>query len=151
MMRERHERVPFPAEFFHELARQFDRIPFDAVGPRHAELLDAREQMVQPMAEFVKEGDHFVVREKRGPLFAVDFADRRREITIEIGDWCLDATGYALARDCIVHPRAAALRRPRVQVEIKLADQVARAIAYAEKAHVGMPFGRLGGLDSETV
>ena len=60
------QHVPLPAEVLHELAGQLDRVPFHAVDAGHAEVLDARQQVVQAVAEFVEQGQHFVVREERG-------------------------------------------------------------------------------------
>ena len=66
------QHVPLPAEVLHELARQLDRVPLDAVDARDAEVVDARQQVVQAVAELVEQRDHFVVREERGLA-----ADRR--------------------------------------------------------------------------
>src|SRR5439155_15000724 len=60
------EHAPFPAEVLHELGRQLDRVPFDTAYSGDAQIVDSREQMVQSMAEFVKQGHDFVVREQRG-------------------------------------------------------------------------------------
>ena len=57
------QHVPFPAVVFHELRGQFDGIPFDAVDAGHAQFLAARQQVVQAVAGFVEQGDHFVMRE----------------------------------------------------------------------------------------
>jgi hypothetical protein len=57
------EHVPFPAEVFHELAGQFDRVPFDAVDARHRQFVDLGQQMVQAMAAFVEQGNDIVVAE----------------------------------------------------------------------------------------
>ena len=59
------QHVPLPAEVLHELARQLDRVPFDAVDAGHAEILDARQQVVQAVAELVEQRQHLVVREER--------------------------------------------------------------------------------------
>jgi hypothetical protein len=66
------EHFPFPAEVFHELRWQFDRIPFDAGDARHAQLIDLRQHVVQAMAEFVEQGDHFIVGEQRRLGLAID-------------------------------------------------------------------------------
>ena len=84
------QHVPFPAEILHELAGQLDRVPFDAVDARDAEVLDAGEQVVQAVAEFVEQRDHFVVREQRRLA-----ADRRGEIAVQVGDRRLDAVRRA--------------------------------------------------------
>ncbi len=56
------EHIPLPAEVLHELGRQLDRVPFDTAYSGDAQIVDSREQMVQPMTEFVKQGYHLVVR-----------------------------------------------------------------------------------------
>ena len=61
------QHIPLPAEVLHELAGQLDRVPFDAVDAGHAAVLDARQQVVQAVAEFVEQRDDFVVREQRRP------------------------------------------------------------------------------------
>ena len=66
MPRHAAQHVPLPREVLHELARQLDRVPFDPVDARYAEVLDAREQVVQPVTELVEQGENFVVREERG-------------------------------------------------------------------------------------
>src|SRR3954471_4632760 len=116
-MRQWRERIPFPAEVFHELAGQFDRIPFDTVDAGDAELFDAREQMMQAVAEFVEQRDDFVVSEERRLLLAVHFADGRCEIAIKVSYRRLDAATNPPPRDRVVHPGAAALRGTRIQIE----------------------------------
>ena len=59
------EHFPLPAEIFHELAGQLHRVPFDAVDAGDPEILDAREQVMQPVAELVEQRDDVVVREQR--------------------------------------------------------------------------------------
>ena len=54
------QHVPFPAEVLHELARQLDRVPFDALDAGHAGDVDLRQQVVQPVAELVEQRGHFV-------------------------------------------------------------------------------------------
>ena len=75
------EHLPFPAEILHELAGQFDRVPLDAINSRYAQHFDFGEQMMQAMAEFVEQRDHFVMSE-RGRFSA----QWRGEIAIEIGN-----------------------------------------------------------------
>ena len=77
--------VPFPAEVLHELAGQLHRVPFHAVDAGHAEVFDPGQQVVQAVAEFVEQGDHFVVGEQRRLA-----ADRGGEIAVEVGHRHLD-------------------------------------------------------------
>jgi len=75
--------------------------------------------MVQSVTEFVEQRDHFIVSEQRRLA-----ADRRRKIAGEVRNGRLDAVRDAAARDRIVHPRATALRRARVEIEVKLPDRL---------------------------
>jgi hypothetical protein len=50
-------------KILHELARQLDRVPFDAGKAGHAEVVDPREQHVQAVAEFVEQRDDVAMRE----------------------------------------------------------------------------------------
>ncbi len=75
------QHFPFPAVVFHELRGQFDRIPLDAVDAGNAQFLAARQQVVQAVAGFVEQGDHFVVGE--GGRLA---AHRAGEVAVQVGD-----------------------------------------------------------------
>jgi hypothetical protein len=135
------QHVPFPAEVLHELAGQFDRIPFDAVDAGHRQFVDLGEQVVQAVAALVEQGDHVVVGE--GGRFAPTGAGK---VAVEVGHRRLHAVAEAAAGDGVVHPGAAALGVAGVQVEVELADQLARALD-AEEAHVRVPHRRGVGLD----
>ena len=63
------QHVPLPAEIFHELAGKLDGVPFDALDAGDAGDLDARQELVEPVAELVEERDDLVVRERRGTAF----------------------------------------------------------------------------------
>ena len=65
MAREQIQRVALPGEIFHELARQLDRIPLDAVDAGDAGIIDFGQQMMQAVSEFVEQRGHFIVREQR--------------------------------------------------------------------------------------
>ena len=114
------QHIPFPAVVFHELRRQFDGIPLDAVDAGNAQFLAARQQVVQAVAGFVEQRDHFVVGEGGGLV-----ADRAGEIAVEVGDRLLDAADGAATGAGLVHPGAAALGFAGVEVEVELADQIA--------------------------
>ena len=126
--------APLPAVIFHELRRQLDGIPFDAVDARDAKFLNACQQVVQAVAGFVKQRRHFVVRE--GCRLA---ADRAREVAGEIGNGFLNAIRDAAAGHGFVHPRTAALGFARIKVEVKLTNQVSGQCFDAEEAHVLVP------------
>src|SRR5260363_344017 len=76
--------------------------------------------------------------------------DWGREIADQISDRRLKlAIRGAPAAACIVHPRAAALAFARVKIQIKLSDQLAVLVFHPEKAHVGMPDGRIIGANGD--
>ena len=58
------QHAPFPAKVFHELAGQLHRVPLDAADTGDVALVDLREHMVQPVAAFMEEGDHVVMRQQ---------------------------------------------------------------------------------------
>ncbi len=136
--------VPFPAVVLHELARQLDRVPLDAADAGHAELVDAGQHVVQPVAEFVQQRDQVVVGEQRGLA-----ADRRREVADQVRDRGLQAAvGAAPAPAHVVHPGPGALAGARVGVEVELREQLAAALDAVE-AHVGVPGRRAVGADRD--
>ena len=59
------QHAPFPAKVFHELAGQLHRVPFDAADTGDVALVDLCQHVVQPVAAFMKEGDHVIVRQQR--------------------------------------------------------------------------------------
>ena len=63
VLREQVQRGAFPAEVLHELAGQFDGIPFHAGDPADRWPGHFGQHVVQAVAEFVKQGQHFVVAE----------------------------------------------------------------------------------------
>ena len=98
------QRLVFPGEVFHKLARQFYRVPFHAVDAGHAQFVHAGQQVVQAVPGFMEEGNDFVVTEVGG--LAVD---RRGEVADEVGGRQLQgAVGQAAAAFVVVHPCAAA-------------------------------------------
>ena len=81
------QHVPFPAEILHELARQLDRVPFDALDAGDAGDVDLGQQLMQAVAELVEQRDDVVVRERRG----LAARDGRRQVAREVGDRMLHA------------------------------------------------------------
>src|SRR5262245_33741064 len=79
---------------------------------------------------------HLIVSDESGLV-----TDRCGKIAVEISNRRLNSARDATARNRVVHPRSAALRRSRIKIEIELADQCAIAVLNIEEAHVGMPFG----------
>jgi hypothetical protein len=132
------EHVPLPAEVFHELARQLDRVPLDAADARHVALVHLREHVVQAVAELVEEGGHVVVREQR--RLAVHAAG---EVAHQLRDGRLQhaVVGAQPAGAHVVHPGAAALGGAGGGVEVELADLLAAALDAVE-LHARMPRGR---------
>ena len=140
------EDFPLPAEVLHELAGQFDRIPFDAVDARDAEVFDLRKQVVQPVAGFMEERDRVIVGEECRLA-----AHRTRKIAVEVGHRRLDTLGSAPSGDRAIHPGTAALGFACIEVEIELADEPARHVADIEKAYVFVPNRRSRLLDLDAV
>ena len=77
--------IEIPAEVFHELAWQLNCVPFDAVNAGNFRLINARQQMMQGVASFVKQRDDVVMRE-RGVLTLQWW----REVGDHMRDRCLD-------------------------------------------------------------
>ena len=128
--------VVFPNEVFHELARQLDRVPFDAVDAGYTHFVNLGQQVVQTVAGFVEEGDDFVVAQTR---FFV--ANRRSEVADEVGGRQLQRTvGETAAAFVAVHPCAAAFAFACVQVHVNAADGLA-VLFQLEIAHVFVPNG----------
>src|SRR5579864_6082192 len=133
------QHVPLPAIVLHELARQLDCVAFDALQSGYARDVDAGEQLMQAVPEFVEKRRHFTMREIRGPA-----VDGPGEIAGEPGDGVLQPILHAPPIDCIVHPGAALLALARIQIEVELADERTLRIADLEEAHARMP-GRCAG------
>ena len=106
MPRDQRQHFGAPREVLHELARQLDRIPRDAVDAGDARVVHARQHVVQAVAELVEHRHDFVVRQQRGLA-----ADRRQEVADQVGDRQRRVSAEILAADALVHPRAAALLR----------------------------------------
>ena len=100
------QRQPLPAPVFQKLTGQFDGIPGDAIDTRDRRPPDGGKQMMQSMAEFMKQRRHFVMREQAGRRIL-----RWREIAVQIGDWQLGDLRPLPARQAIVHPGAATFAR----------------------------------------
>src|SRR5260221_14410716 len=90
--------------------------------------------MVQPVAELGEQGRAIGVRKKRGLVPA-----RWGKVADKMRDRGPEAAGDPLPRDRLVHPRTAALGFPRVQVQIKLADQAPVQVGNSKKTHLRMP------------
>ena len=127
------QHVPLPAEVLHELARQLDRVPLDAGDAGDADVVDARQHVVQAVAELVEQRGDVVVRQQRRLAL-----ERRREVADEVRDRRLQAAlGPRPALAHVVHPRARALARARVGVEPELADEFGRAVRGGRRARCG--------------
>ena len=113
------QHVRVPGIVFHELAGQLDRIPRHAVDAGDARIVDAREHVVQPVAELVKQGHDVIVGEERGTLVS-----RRQEVAHQVRDRQRGARRQALAADALIHPGAAALVGTRVGIQIEAADRL---------------------------
>ena len=122
-----------PGVVLEELARQLHRVPGHAVDAGDARVVDARQQVVQPVAELVEQRQHVVVRQQRRLI-----RRRRQEVAHQVRHRQRRAARQALAADALVHPGAAALVRARVGVEVEAADRLA-AGTDVEKSRVGVP------------
>src|SRR6266568_8798067 len=89
---------------------------------------------------------HLVAREQRGPRPAV-LHDWCGKIAGEIRDRMLHACAVTAAVDRIVHPGAATLVRPGIEVEVELTDKCLRRVAHVEETHCRMPYRRRGLVD----
>ena len=114
------EHLVVPGKVLHELAGQFDRIPRHAIDARDARVVDARQQVVQHVAELVKHGYHVVMSEQRAAAVV-----RRRKIADEETDRVRHRAVQVLAVHAVVHPRARALAAAREQVGIEAAHLLA--------------------------
>ena len=59
------QHVETPGKVLHELARQFHRIPRHAVDTRNARIVNAGQQVVQHVTEFVKYGYYILMCQQR--------------------------------------------------------------------------------------
>ena len=133
------EHIPFPAEIFHELAGQLDRIPLHAGNARDIAFVDLREHVVQAVAGFVEQGDHVIVSKQR--RLAVHTGG---EIADQVGHRRLQLMGVGAQPACahIVHPGTAALAFACLRVQIELPDQLRALCGRALDAvelHAGVP------------
>ena len=116
------QHIPLPAEVLHELARQFDGVPFDAADARHIEFLDLGQEVVQAVPEFVKQGGNVVVRQQRGLVTdgVGEVADQVRHRRLQLA-----AVGAQPACAHVIHPGATAFASACCRVQIELAKQCA--------------------------
>ena len=126
--------LAFPAPVFHELARQLDRVPGDAVDPGDARVVHPRQEMVEAVPELVEQGDDLAVRQERGL-----FADRGCEIAGQVSDRRLQAFGAAAPHDALVHPGPATLVRSGIEVEVESAPLRPVRVVDLEEPHVRVP------------
>ena len=124
-----------PDEVFHELARQLDRVPGHAVDPGDAGIGHPRQHVVQPVAEFVKQRGHLVVRQHAraaAPTGAV-------KLHTSCATGSADARRQGFGDDAFVHPCAAALLGARIRIEKETGDDALVLIEQIVVAHAGMP------------
>ena len=120
--------------------RQLDRVPLHAVDAGHAEVVDARQQVVQAVAELMEQRETSSCVKSAGlpPTGA-------REVAGQVRDRDLQPSRLRRGVIGVVHPRAAALAFARVQVEVELRRPARRPCSRTlEEAHVRMPQRRLG-------
>src|SRR5690606_37480534 len=101
-----------PGKVLHELARQLYCIPGDTVDACNARIIDARQHVVQPVAELMEHGDDFRVRQERRLR-----ADGRHEVAHKVSNWQRGAAAKSLTSNAFIYPRAAAFLGAGVQVD----------------------------------
>ena len=128
------EHLRQPGVVFHELARQLDGVPGHAVDTGDARISDARQHVMQAVAELVEQRHHVVVGQQRRPPPL-----RRQRIAHQVGDRQRERAVELHAADAVVHPGAAALVGARAGIEVKAGERRAVGRAHLEVAHVGVP------------
>ena len=97
------------------------------------------------MTRLVEQGDHVVMTEGGWPV-----PDRTGEVAHQIGDRRLGATRSAVTAARGIHPGPAALGLTGMQIEIKMAEEVAMPFD-PEEMRARIPLGRLGRQDIHSV
>ena len=110
------KRLALPAPVLHDLRGQLDPVA-GHVGPGPLAHLDARQEVMEEVAELVKGRLDLAVREERGPTFL-----RRREVADHEPQVRRELVLTRAARDEVVHPGAAALRLAREPVGVERAQ-----------------------------
>ena len=123
------------APVFHELAGEFDRIPFDPVNPGAVCIVHLCQHVLQAMSHFVEQSFHFTKRHQTRcvsmwrRLIANQMSDRQLQLTVD------DASTHA-----IVHPRSPPfVFRSRIRIEVERCDVSTRFVVDSVKADIGMP------------
>ena len=132
------QHAPLPAEIFHELAGQLDRVPLHPADARHITFVHLREHVMQAVAAFVEEGDDIVMGEQR--WFATHAFG---EVAYQVSHRRLQRTrvGAQPAGAHIVHPRAATFACACTGIEVELAHQLSCTF-HAIELHGRVPHGR---------
>lgn len=142
MAGDKRQRLRLPAPVLHELARQLNRVPRHAADAGHARGIDAGQHVVQAVAEFVEQSDHFIMGKQRRLA-----ANRTVKVAGQVGHRFLQRTvQLAHLADAVVHPRAASLVLARIEIEIEAAAQFAFFVIQLEEAHFRMPDVNIGAL-----
>ncbi|RML45987.1 hypothetical protein APX70_08567 [Pseudomonas syringae pv. maculicola] len=110
-----------PAPVFHELARQLDRIPCHAIDTGNTRMLDAGQQVVQAVTEFVEQGGDFIVGQQRRLT-----GSGRREVAYQISHRALQRTlRSATTITGAIHPGTATLVGASIQIKEETPDVLA--------------------------
>ena len=129
------------APILHELRRQLDRVPVYEVYAARANVVDARERVLQGVAELVEQRVHLAETHEHSPLGV-----RRGHVADDVHERkARNPAGADVARMDSVHPRSAAFHPragERVDVEMR---QRTPALAYAEETHVLVPSRHVAG------
>ena len=127
------QHLAVPGEIFHQLARQLDRIPFEAVGAGDIGAVDAGEQQMKHMPRLMQQRRHVVVAEQRRRRIAGG-----REVADEEGDRHGMRVAVVELRAGLAHPRAAALARAGVEVKVHAREHRPALVGDVDIARVGM-------------
>ena len=128
------QRIRLPAPVFHELAWQFDRIPWHTADTGNARRFDAGQHVVQAVTKLMEQGNHFVMGEERRFAF-----HRTVKVTGQVSNGLLQAAiGFTHLADTVIHPSTASFMLAGVEVEIEAAAQFAGFIKQIEELHVRM-------------
>ena len=134
---------PLPAEVFHELAGQFDCIPFNAADARNIALIDLRQHVVQTVSKLMEQGNHIVMRQQG--WVAIDAVGK---VTDQVGHGSLKLMVIRAQPSGanVVHPSTTPLACACWRVKVELTDQLALTLN-AVKSNCRVPNRRLVRLD----
>lgn len=124
-----------PAKILHELRREFDCIPLDAVRARYRAFGHAGQHMVEAVAHFVEQRHDLIEGEAGGRT-----GGGRGHVAHQIGDGrAYGAVRARGARTAARRPGAFPFPVARVQIEVKVRDGFAAQVLQPKQANVVVP------------